>query len=186
MQARFINNPNRAAMKTFAETQQMPRPWMPLLFAIIWVSFIAFMFYVIDQQLLHGHPVGDEPMSDTQFIIFAVIMNLILAFMFLLILKTSLTLVIDNNSITFQMPPFVKRKSILFSNISHAYVRKYHPVSQYGGWGIRGFWRVKAYNVSGRYGIQIVMKNGTSVLIGVKNHKEAETVLTQLGYNKKP
>lgn len=173
-------------MKTFSETQRMPRPWIPLLFLLIWLSFVAFVFYVIHEQFMNGRPIGDEPMSNTQFIFFAIIMNIILAFMFLLSLKTSLSIFIDNNGIRFEMPPFKKSTTLGFPGISQAYIRKYRPISEYGGWGIRGLWRVKAYNVSGRYGIQVIMKNGRKLLIGVRNHQAAAETLTQLGYNKKP
>ena len=45
-------------------------------------------------------------------------------------------------------------------------VRKYHPIREYGGWGIRYGRKGKAYTVSGTLGVQLELVQEKSLLIG--------------------
>ena len=69
------------------------------------------------------------------------------------------------------------RKEFKWKEISKCYVRKYAPVAEYGGWGIRGLGKATAYNVSGNMGIQIFTKDKKNFLIGTNKPEEAERVL---------
>lgn len=62
--------------------------------------------------------------------------------------------------------PFVKRR-IQLNDIASCEARTYHPIREYGGWGVRWGWKGgRAYNVRGNRGIQIVLRNGDSILVG--------------------
>ena len=81
---------------------------------------------------------------------------------------------IDDEGIHFRMRPFHWRwKTIPWDEVDQVYVRKYSPVKEYGGWGIRFGPAGTAYNVRGSYGIQIVRKNGRRILIGTQHPEEA-------------
>lgn len=84
-------------------------------------------------------------------------------------------------------------KCSLFSN---AYIRKYNPIAEYGGWGVRDGWfkfkifmtkaiRVDdtniAYNMSGNIGLQLKLINDKRVLIGTRKSTKMEDVLRKLG-----
>jgi hypothetical protein len=74
-------------------------------------------------------------------------------------------------------------KTILWHEISEAYVRKYDAISEYGGWGLKvgAFWRKSkgiAINVSGDTGIQLELKNGKKILIGTKLEDQAKQVIS--------
>ena len=88
---------------------------------------------------------------------------------------------IDEKGIHYQFFPFHRKyKSILWSEIQSAYVRKYDPISEYGGWGLKGgFFRKKgkAINVKGDIGIQLELKNSKKLLIGTQMETEAKQVL---------
>ncbi|NER36069.1 MAG: hypothetical protein F6J93_19140 [Oscillatoria sp. SIO1A7] len=58
---------------------------------------------------------------------------------------------------------------IPFNNIVRCQVRQYHPLREYGGWGIRYGSQGKAYNVSGDRGVQLELANGEKILIGSGN-----------------
>jgi len=106
---------------------------------------------------------------------------------FVLIFILNLATRINNKGISagFRPLPFFRR-NYNWDEIKECYIRTYAPVSEYGGWGIKGFGRAKAYNVSGNKGIQIITKNNERFLIGTekpdlarrainknfKNHKE--------------
>jgi len=51
-------------------------------------------------------------------------------------------------------------------------VRKYKPLLEYGGYGIRGFGNNRALNISGNTGLQLVFKDGRKLLIGTKKGHE--------------
>jgi hypothetical protein len=65
-------------------------------------------------------------------------------------------------------------------DLSEAYARQYKPISEYGGWGIRGFGKNKAYNTSGNEGVQLVFENGKKLLIGSQKAKELEEAIQSI------
>ncbi|AUC86670.1 hypothetical protein CW731_06850 [Polaribacter sp. ALD11] len=75
-----------------------------------------------------------------------------------------------------------------WNEISKVGIRTYLPISEFGGWGLRGGFffnkgKEKAVNVSGDIGIQLVLKNGEKLLIGTQKKQEATSVLNT--YKKK-
>jgi hypothetical protein len=54
-----------------------------------------------------------------------------------------------------------------------------HPITEYGGWGIRWTLRGKAYNVSGRRGVRLDYENGKHLLIGSTRADELATAIHQ-------
>lgn len=85
---------------------------------------------------------------------------------------------IDSTGISARFEPvnFLKR-SYKWTEIKDCYVRKYAPVREYGGWGVRGSQNSKAYNVSGNMGIQIITKADKKFLIGTKKPRDAKRTL---------
>jgi hypothetical protein len=71
---------------------------------------------------------------------------------------------------------------ISWKEIASVEVRKYSPIGEYGGWGIKyGFSKAgKAYNVSGNKGIQLVLNDGSRLLIGTNKEEEVAKVLKEL------
>ena len=75
----------------------------------------------------------------------------------------------------FQFKPFhLKEKHIKPDDINSFEVRKYKPIAEYGGWGIRAGGRKagRAYNVSGNMGLQLYLKNNKKILIGTQKPGE--------------
>lgn len=70
------------------------------------------------------------------------------------------------------------RKQWTLDQISSCEARTYRPVAEYGGWGIRyGFGHGWAYNVKGNRGVQLVLTDGTKVLIGSQRPEELEAAI---------
>jgi hypothetical protein len=69
----------------------------------------------------------------------------------------------------------------IFDNkdLSAYYARKYRPIVEYGGWGIRFGTKGQAYNISGNEGIQLVFKNGKRLLIGSQRAEEFVQAVTK-------
>ncbi|MEO1256870.1 MAG: hypothetical protein AAFY41_18570 [Bacteroidota bacterium] len=85
----------------------------------------------------------------------------------LLELQTRIT--IDGIEVKFW--PFGRRR-IFRSEIAEARVREYAPLKEYGGWGYRTSKQGKAYNMYGKYGLQLRLKNGERILIGTQRPEE--------------
>jgi hypothetical protein len=75
-------------------------------------------------------------------------------------------------------------KKIAFDDIEKVYVRKYKPIMEYGGWGIRLglFGKGWAINIAGNKGIQIEFKDSKKrkFLIGTQKEGDVEAVLGKL------
>lgn len=67
-----------------------------------------------------------------------------------------------------------------FSNMLAYYVRKYHPVREYGGWGYKGRYNNRSLSIRGDRGLQLEFPNGNKLLIGTQKHKELLEVLKSL------
>ena len=57
-------------------------------------------------------------------------------------------------------------RTIPFSQIVKAETKRYRPILEYGGWGVRGIAPVKAFNVSGNQGVLLSLTGGQSLMIG--------------------
>ncbi len=156
-------------MKVFKETQRFTQTW---LIVVLVVSTLT-PFVIIFSEYYKGKITLHEFVVSISLIILAT------GLIFLFKLKIR----IDATGIHYQFFPFhLKTKTIFWSDIDTAYVRKYSPLGDYGGWGIKGgaFWnskKGKAINVSGDIGIQLELKKGKKLLIGTQKENEAKQVL---------
>ncbi len=105
-------------------------------------------------QIFKGIPFGNKPMSNEGLLITTGISILST----ILILNFRLDTQIKNDGIYVRFFPFhLKYKFYPREDLSKCYVRKYSPIAEYGGWGLRyGFGnKGKALNVSGDKGLQV-------------------------------
>lgn len=70
---------------------------------------------------------------------------------------------------------------IPWAQVRRAYVRRYAPLREYGGWGIRTFMgENEAYNAWGNQGVQLVLTSGERLLIGTQQPAAIQQVLSNL------
>lgn len=105
----------------------------------------------------------------------SILLFFVVGLLFLIQLKTSA----DEQGIHYQFFPFhLKEKTILWLDIKSAEVRKYEPLKEYGGWGIKGYSKKnRAYNVKGNMGLQLILKDGNKILFGTQKADELSTFL---------
>ena len=119
--------------------------------------------------MLFRSVLGDNPMSNNELII-AFSVNLILLVLFF---SARLETHIEKDCIRLRFFPFhFSFRSYSRDDIANAYVREYKPIAEYGGWGIRGFGKNRAFNVSGNQGLQLEFTDGRKILIGTLNPSE--------------
>ena len=161
----------------FSEQQRFTQKWLWVLLLIVY----AVLFYGLIEQVFLGIPFGDRPMTNNKLII----SNFCLILIGLFILSMQLKTEIREDGIYYQLFPFhFKMRKIAFDDIEKIYVRKYNPLMEYGGWGIRLglFGKGWAINISGNKGIQIEFKNKKKrkFLLGTQKPEEVEAVLNKL------
>ncbi len=148
-------------MNNFKETQLF-RVWW------IWtfVSAVAFLFsYAYIRQEILNRPLGGVPAPALVLLVIAILFILVIVLLLLLRLKTK----VDETGIHYMFFPLqVKYTTIVWHEVSDAYLRDYEPLFEFAGWGIRGDFSNKAYTMSGKKGLQLVLSKGNRVLIGTR------------------
>ena len=158
-------------MKIFKEEQRFNQPWIIVL---ILISILVPIGIIANTYIENPSSYSNsELISTIGFIVLAA------GIIFLFKLDTR----IDEKGIHYKFFPFHwSFKIIKWDDIDKAYVRTYDPLTEYGGWGIKGgiLWnksKGRAINVSGNIGIQLILKNGKKLLIGTQKENKAKNVL---------
>ena len=92
--------------------------------------------------------------------------------------KARLETKIDEEGVHLRFFPLhLKKRTIPFKEIEDLNSGKYHPVKEFGGWGIR--WRPGkiAYNISGTKAVRITKENGKERVIGTQRPEELEEAI---------
>jgi hypothetical protein len=124
------------------------------------------------EQLVRGRPFGDQPMPDLMLVIMGPLFILLMAGLLWLMWVSRLVTEVRDDGIYVQFYPYHRRfREFLWEGIEFFEVRTYRPILEYGGWGIRNGFGGKAYNVSGKRGLQLVLRGGRPerFLIGSQN-----------------
>lgn len=159
-------------MKIFTETQRFTQWWLWLII----IGVAGLHLYGLYKQFYLGEPFGDNPASNEGLIMFSIIPVLLIVLFLFLRLDTK----VDAEGVHYRFFPFqINYKVKKWDEIEKAYVRQYKPIYEYGGWGIRGWGKDKARNVSGNMGLQLELKNGDRLLIGTQKGEEMEKAVEE-------
>ncbi len=169
-------------MKVFTETQRFNQWWLILLGVFVIITILHDLYTKFEELQS-----GSSDVSIASFIVSLIITILVFVFIFATKLKTR----IDETGISYQFFPIhFKTKIVAWDSLSECYVRKYNPVLEYGGWGIRGLSKKgglrgkgMAFNIRGNMGIQLIFKDGGKLLLGTQLPDKAK--LTLLNYQNK-
>jgi len=160
----------------FTENQQFRQVWL-------WVILIGVNTITIIGAYRHisgGKAFGSPFITGNIFTL--VLILLVTALIFIVRLETT----IKQDGIYIRFYPFhIKEKKYTWDTVAEASVRKYSPILEYGGWGIRRGMSGKgsAYNISGNMGIQLLFKSGEKLLIGTQKPDEVTAILHQIRSN---
>ena len=163
----------------YKEHQRFTQWW---LWGLIFLS-IAPMAYAFGkgmyQQFILGEPWGDQPMSDTGLVLTIVGTSLIMGGVIWLLFTAELTIEVHDRTIYYRFTPFIaQNRRIGMEEIASWKVEKYNPFTDVGGYGWRkGFGRKPAYNVKGRIGLHLELKNGKKLLLGTQKANELKAAV---------
>lgn len=79
-----------------------------------------------------------------------------------------------------RLSPF-RGMSIPTRDIDSAFTREYSPIREYGGWGVRVSRAGRAYNAYGNEGVQLVLNDGSRILVGSQRSEELVAALRLAG-----
>jgi hypothetical protein len=148
----------------FHEEQGFRQWWIWLLIGGItvmqWWGFI--------QQIVLGQPFGNRPAPDRGMVLLWLVFGIGLPAFFLYI---RLAVTVTDTAIEIHFRPLTRR-TIPLASVTHVEARRYSPLGEYGGWGIRGWGSNRAYNVSGNRGVELNLVGGRKVMIGSQRADE--------------
>lgn len=144
----------------YREVQRARQFWI---WAIVLVV-AGLLWYAAVLQLLLGHSFGARPMPDAALVVLWIILGVGLP---ALLLSSKLTTEVRDDGVYIRYSPFHRSfRRIAFKDLTQYKVRTYHPILEYGGWGIRYGARGKAYNMSGNRGVELELADGGRLMIG--------------------
>ena len=159
----------------FSEKQKFNQWWLWLLL----IGLNGMFIFKIVKQIYYKNIYATEVAIDAEFTIGFSIVFLVTTLFYFFQLET----IIKNDGIYVRFFPIhFAYKKYSWDTLEKCYIRKYNPLSEYGGWGIRMglFGKGNALNVSGNMGLQLEILNETNLLIGTNNPDELKDVLIQL------
>lgn len=156
-------------MMIFEEKQRMSQLWWLL------ISFVCPPLVLLLVRVYVPAIEKEELLQD--FIILCVMETVLFILMFSMVLRTT----IDSNGVLVSYRPFIRKRLFSWSDIDTAFVRKYKPITEYGGWGYKGGMKSgMAYNVWGNMGLQLHLKTGKKLLIGTQKATQMNDFLMRL------
>ncbi|MDR1544354.1 MAG: hypothetical protein LBS50_08130 [Prevotellaceae bacterium] len=162
----------------FYEKQKLP----------VWLSIVFLAIVFFGEIYLYFHTA--HYLSNKVYIRWAVY-----AFCELLFIFQNLKTIINKDGIFVNYFSIIVKKGDFFAweNIEKAYLRKYSPLGEYGGWGVRvklfslkmfkifgfkkSFLNETAYVINGKTGLQLELKNGKRILISTQKPVEIQEVI---------
>jgi len=153
----------------YTETIYMRKTW-------IMVMVLISMFTALGISVQAVFASGGSPDYSTLAIV-AGIELLVLALIFFIRLRFSLT----KAGIYYRYFPFHFREYFIpWENVLSAGGRNYSPLTEYGGWGIKGTKKNRAYNVSGSFGLQLYLADGKKVLFESNHPEEIKSAIEKI------
>ncbi len=158
----------------FSESQNFLMAFPLLAIAMLFLNLL-FLYGIIQQEIFE-RPFGDQSISTTGLIFLLVFTFIITAFLYSLRLEMHL----EKDRIRVRFYP-VHRSFYEFTTdqVVQCSVKKYKPMREFGGWGLRKNLRTraKAWTVSGNTGLELIFSEGHKLMIGTKKPVSLKTAL---------
>ena len=149
----------------FREVQRFRQLWVWLLILIVPISCIISILDIVYLE-------DSGEIGSAENIIALVLLPVFGFGIPWLMYSTNLVTEVRTDGIYIRYFPFHRSFRKVSEGMVNYEARKYHPLREYGGWGIRGMKRNRAYNVFGDIGLQLTYSNGDKLLIGTQKPDE--------------
>ncbi len=155
----------------FKEEQYFSNFWFWVFLIVAFTASLAPTCVAIYSELVLKNPSGENPESAVSLMVILAVLVVVYSLVILLFKRMKLVIRITNKGLLFRYPPFIlKYKVVLKEDIEKYEIRKYKPIREYSGWGIRYSWAKsgRAYNVKGNVGLQLYLADGKKILFGTQ------------------
>lgn len=182
MLVQYIKSMSTSEYRLYHEEQDYKQGWTLIPIIVGTLIMVAFLGYGMYYQLQLGKPWGDQPISDTGLVSSSIIGVVVTLGMALFVLNLRLIIEVRKDGFYYRFPVLINRmRAIRPSEIERYEVGRYHPLRDFGGWGIRYRpFRGRAYSISGTQGVCFYLKNGKKVVFGTKNPNELKRALDKM------
>lgn len=146
--------------------------WVPVLaiVAVVWWQFV--------QQVVLGHPQGEEPVPNWLAWTFTILFGVGLP---IFVWKVRLITEVRPGEVTVRLVPF-RTMAIPTGQISKGAVRQYSAFREYGGWGVKtSRLNGRAYCAYGDQGVQLLVADKDLILIGSQRSQELLAAIQMAG-----
>ena len=154
----------------FEEMQRFRRPWV---WALVILGALP-LWIIFGIQVVGGRPIGENPAPNWVLWIFFLLIGVGLPYLFL-VLRLRVRVFDEHLRVRFRP---LRAKIIPHREIQAVEAVAYSPLGEFGGWGVRyrpGFgW---AYNISGKHGVIVTLRDGHRMLIGSQRSEELADAL---------
>ncbi len=136
-----------------------------------WVMYLILMLEIPTLILVTTLVLNsDTDQKESTIGLFFVLFIMITVMVFIFDLK--LTTKIDSSGIHYRYFPLNKWREIPKEQILSAKVISFSPLTDHGGWGIKGNSTTKAYTVIGEKGLELDINEKKKILIGTQKYRE--------------
>jgi len=157
----------------FSESQRFTQWWV----WVIVLGVAALNWWGFIEQILLSKPFGDNPAPDWMLLLFTALFGIGLPW---LMAACRLETAVTPEGVIVRFVPFHLRPRIIpHQGIREFAARRYNPLLEYGGWGLRMGRGGQALNASGNEGVQLVFANGRRLLIGSQRAGEFAAAIAE-------
>jgi hypothetical protein len=168
----------------FKEEQRFNQLWLKLILYGSTLAALGPLYYGTIMQIGNGEPWGNKPISNTGLLIMDLLITLLMAGILYLVFGTKLITIIKPDGIHIIFKPFLIKEKIIEPHTIESYeVKKYKPVADYGGWGVKQGRKGKVYNANGNIGLQLLLKGNKRLLIGTQRPEAIKRAMEKLMNN---
>ncbi len=157
----------------FREVQHFRLWWVVVLLGLV----TALQWWAFVTQILLGRPFGSNPGPDWLIWVFWIVFGILFPIAFAAL---RIDTRVEPGLLRVRLAPFSHLR-IPLSTIRHAEVVTYRPIRDFGGWGLRWSAKGRALNAYGSRGVQLVLDNGTRIMVGSQHPEELVSALTTAG-----
>lgn len=158
----------------------MPRPAAPVYTETQW--FIGRWWWLVLALLGAAVWIGySSPQYNLKSRVVLALPGVLVLLVALVLALSRLEVRLDEEGVHYRYFPLLRRwRHLPWDELKQVFARRYSPFGEYGGWGWRGVAGNKAYNVWGREGLQLGLKNGQRLLLGTGRPAELRAALRGL------
>lgn len=124
-------------------------------------------------QIISGKPIGNHPASNTAL----VIIFILLVVMGFLLGSQKLKMKIALDEIAYSFGIFSGESVTRISDLKSISIRKYDPLKEFWGWGVKSNSTTDCFTVAGDVGLELTLANNKKILIGTQKPAELQLVL---------